>query len=78
MAITDQAAEAVVTRVATGAQYAGSAGALIFGLRANEFAALCGVGIALAGFIVNWVYQHKRYKLAVQAMLTKAHDEEAP
>ena len=60
MGLHEQATEVVVTKVATAAQYGGSAGALIFGLRANEFAALCGAAVALAGFVVNWYYQHRR------------------
>lgn len=42
----------------TGAGVA-AAGALTF----NEWMALGGFLLALGGFIVNWYYQHKRYKL---------------
>lgn len=49
----------IAERIANGSQYGGAGGALIFGLNANEFAAIAGVIIALAGFLVNWYYKHK-------------------
>lgn len=54
----------LVEKIANGSQYGGAGGALIFGLTANEFAAIAGVIIALAGFLVNWYYKHKADKRA--------------
>lgn len=41
----------------------GVAGAVLFGLTANEIAAYGGLLIALAGFIVSVVYRHREYRL---------------
>lgn len=49
----------LVEKIASGSQYGGAGGAVFFGLSANEFAAIAGVCIALAGFFVNWYYKHK-------------------
>ena len=63
MVMTHEAATAV-TKAATTAQYAGSAGAVYFGLTANEIAAFGGLGIAVIGFFVNWWYKHQHFKIA--------------
>lgn len=41
----------------------GGATALIGGLTFNEVMAVAGLIVAIAGFIVNWYYQHKKFKL---------------
>lgn len=58
-------------QIAQIAQKAGTGGAVGFGLwawlaeNAQAIGVLCamiGAAVAVAGFIVNWVYQHKRSK----------------
>jgi len=56
--------EAVVTKAATAATYGGSGAAVLFGLTANEFAAISGVVIALIGLLVNIYFKHQHLKLA--------------
>ena len=46
------------------ATYTASGSAVIFGLTANEFAAISGVCIALLTFALNWYYKHQHLKLA--------------
>lgn len=54
----------IAERIASGTQYGGAGGAVIFGLSANEFAAISGVVIGLIGLIVNIYFKYKTYKLA--------------
>ena len=50
----------------TNTSYATSAGvALVGGFSANEIAAIAGIFLAAATFVVNWVYRHKVFKLEV-------------
>lgn len=43
----------------------GGAGATVVGvLSSSSFVAYAGLAIALAGFVVNWVYKRKHFKLA--------------
>lgn len=63
MTISQHAAEAV-TRVASAATYGGSAGAVFFGLTANEFAALSGVAIAVVGLAVNVYFKAQHLRIA--------------
>lgn len=60
--------ELVVTKAATAATYGGSAGAVFFGLTANEFVALAGVVIALIGLVVNIWFKWQHLKLAKSQM----------
>jgi hypothetical protein len=60
-----------VVKVATAAQYGGSASAVYFGLTANEIAAFGGLIIAVIGLIVNIWYKHQHLKIAKQ----KAEDD---
>lgn len=48
------------------ATYGGAAGALIFGLTANELAALGSLLIAFLGLIVNIYFMKKRHDLLVE------------
>lgn len=49
---------------ATASTYTGSAGLMATGvLTTTEWLGICGVGIALATFFVNWYYRHKSFKL---------------
>lgn len=63
---TTETASALISKAATTATYTGSASAVIFGLSANEFAALSGVVIALAGLLVNIWFKAQHLKLARQ------------
>lgn len=56
--------EAVSTKIASAATYGGSSAAIIFGLTANEFAAVSGVVIALCGLLVNIYFKHQHLKIA--------------
>lgn len=63
---TTETVSALTSKVATTATYTGSASAVIFGLSANEFAAVAGVVIALAGLVVNIWFKSQHLKLARQ------------
>ncbi len=55
-----------ITHAVTTASYTASGGTvLIAGFTANEVAAIGGLLLALATFLVNWYYRHKHYSLAV-------------
>jgi uncharacterized membrane protein len=56
--------EALTTKVASAATYGGSSAAIIFGLTANEFAAISGVVIALVGLVVNIYFKQQHLKIA--------------
>jgi uncharacterized membrane protein len=56
--------EAVSTKIASAATYGGSSAAVIFGLTANEFAAISGVVIAICGLLVNIYFKHQHLKIA--------------
>jgi uncharacterized membrane protein len=66
--------EAVSTKIASAATYGGSSAAVIFGLTANEFAAVSGVVIALCGLLVNIYFKHQHLKIARASV--KADEEE--
>lgn len=63
MKLTEHA-EQVVTTIANKATYGGAIGGFWGWLTSNNILGLIGVLIALAGFLVNWYYKHKHYKLA--------------
>ena len=44
---------------ATVASYTSSGGLLIFGMAANDFAAVAGLFLAFGTFCINWYYRHK-------------------
>lgn len=50
------------------ATYTASGSAIIFGLTANEFAAISGVCIALLTFGLNWYYKHQQLKLMYERL----------
>ena len=56
--------EAVSTKIASAATYGGSSAAVIFGLTANEVAAISGVVIAICGLLVNIYFKHQHLKIA--------------
>ena len=53
-----------IAKVATTAQYGGSASAVYFGLTANEIAAFGGLIIAVIGLVVNIWYKNQHLKIA--------------
>ena len=52
----------------TAATYTASGSAVIFGLSANEFAAVSGVCVALLTFALNWYYKHQQLKLMIERL----------
>lgn len=63
----DNATETVTAatiKVSSVATYGGAGSAIFFGLTANEFGALCGIGIGLAGLIANIWFKYQHLKLA--------------
>ena len=52
----------------TAVAYTASGSAVIFGLTANEFAAISGVCIALLTFGLNWYYKHQQLKLMYERL----------
>ena len=52
----------------TAATYTASGSAIIFGLSANEFAAVSGVCVALLTFALNWYYKHQQLKLLIERL----------
>lgn len=66
--------ENIVVKSATAATYGGSASAIIFGLSANEFAALGGLFIGIVGLIISTWYKHQHLQIAKQSL--KANKEE--
>ena len=63
MSTTHSAATTAVTYTASGS-------AVIFGLSANEFAAIAGVCTALLTFGLNWYYKHQQIKLMCERLKT--------
>ena len=53
---------------ATVASYAASGGAVLFGLTANEFAAVAGAACAVLTFVANVWFKYQHLKLAKQRM----------
>lgn len=64
----------IITKTASTATYGGSGAAVIFGLTANEFAAISGVVIALVGLLVNIYFKHQHLKIARES--AKADEQE--
>lgn len=61
--------------------FVGGGVAAVGGWTANEIAAFGGLGLAIAGFLLNWWYKHQHLKLArkkaAQGEPTLADDEDA-
>lgn len=54
----------VVDNISAGS-YIASGGTTVFGyLEINEVAAIIGIGLATATFVLNWVYRERHYRLA--------------
>lgn len=59
----DQASmDAVGVLVGKTATFSGGASAFVFGLSANELAAIGGLFVAVIGLCVQWYYNHRRDK----------------
>lgn len=58
--MSDTATDAVALIAAKTATYGGGASALVFGLNANEVAAILGVLVAVAGLCVQVFYNRRR------------------
>lgn len=56
--------------------YTASGSAVIFGISANEFAAIAGVCIALLTFGLNWYYKHQQIKLICERLKNNLPREE--
>lgn len=54
-----EAAEAVAASVGTKATYTGSGVAVFAGLTSHDMIAVLGLGVAVAGFLLNWYYRHR-------------------
>lgn len=54
----------IATKSSAIATYGGSASAVFFGLTANEFAALGGLGIAVIGLLINIWFKYQHLKIA--------------
>ncbi len=63
MANTTHNVAPIVAKVST---YGGSAGAVLFGLTANDIAAFSGVAIALAGLGITWFYKRREDRRSAQ------------
>lgn len=61
-------------KITTGITYAASSGAIVFGLTANELAALIGAGIAIISFFVNVWFKAQHLKLAREKANEKVED----
>lgn len=67
MSIEQHFTEAAVTKAATTAQYAGSGSAVAFGMTGTEWSVIGVIGgliVAVLGFVVNWFYKERHYRLA--------------
>ena len=65
-----------VTSLATTATYGGSGAAVLFGLTANEFAAMAGAVVAIVGLIVSWVFKmlERKDRIAHYKKMEKTHN----
>jgi len=61
-------------KISTPASYGTSAGTAILGYSVNEFVSLVGLGLAVATFVVNWVYRRREWKLKQAEALRKAQN----
>ena len=61
---TAETVTAAATKVASVATYGGAGSAILFGLTANEFGAICGVLIGLIGLVANIYFKYQHLQLA--------------
>jgi len=77
MDIVQRGTEAAVSKAATTATYAGSSGAVIFGLSTSEWSVVGVIGgliIAFLGFVVNVYFKRQHLLLAKKAMHADADE----
>lgn len=74
--------EHLIERAAQTATYGGAGGAVFFGMTANEFAAVAGVVIGVAGLILQAVitiyFKHRHLAIAEAAAKAKPQCEVCP
>lgn len=58
----EEQTDAIGVAAGKAATFGGATSAFWFGLTANEFAALCGVVVGVAGLILQWFYNRRRDK----------------
>ena len=58
--IIQEQADAIGVAVGKTAAYGGGASAFVFGLSANEFAALGGIVVGVLGLLVQWYFNRRR------------------
>lgn len=61
--IEQAALDGAIATAASKVTVGGAAGAVIFGLTANEIAAYGGLAVAIVGMVVNVIYRRREYKL---------------
>lgn len=66
--------ENIIIKAATTATYGGSATAIVFGLTANEVAALGGLLTGIVALIIGTWFKHQHLKIAKQSL--QANKEE--
>lgn len=66
--------ENIIVKAATTATYGGSASAVIFGLSANEFAALGGLCVAIIGLLIGTWFKYQHLKIAKQSLQTNKEE----
>jgi hypothetical protein len=54
----------IVESAANKTTYVGGTVAAVGGWTANEIAAFGGLGLAIAGFLLNWYYKHQHLRIA--------------
>lgn len=54
--------EPALTKTTAAAAYGGSAGAILGGMTANDFALFVGAAVAVLGLLGNWWFQWRRDK----------------
>jgi len=65
-----------ISHAVTTASYTASGGTvLIAGFTANDIAAIGGLLLASATFLINWYYRHKHYRLTLQKLKIEEDDE---
>ena len=72
--MTREHIEAVATEIATKATYSGGATGFLGWIMNSQVLGLIGLCVAIAGFLVNWYYKHKHYKLAEKQLSKLSHE----
>lgn len=69
--MADKTTAETVANIADKVSQVGSGSAFFFGLSAVDFAAIIGAAVAVLGFLLNWHYKNKHFKM-VQESLRKS------